>query len=103
MRYSILTRYPTLASQEDTGRAAGAGVAEKHQPTHRDFEGSWGSDLALCIARAGSILGVRTFMNRADYGVSVTLREGSAVRTREAAGSSGLSGGASNGRCSWLN
>jgi hypothetical protein len=49
MRCSILSRYPTLASQEDTGRAAGAGVAEKHRPTHRDFEGSWGPILHCAL------------------------------------------------------
>ena len=42
----------------------------------------------------------RTGRNCADYGASVEVSEGSAVRTSEAAGSSGLSGGSSKGRCS---
>lgn len=39
----------------------------------------------------------------ADYGASEEVSEGSVVRTSEAAGSPGLSGGTSKGRCSWLN
>lgn len=87
------------------------------------------SDLVLYIARASSILDVTekykwngpslrklivnckddlgslciTLLRRADYGASEEASEGSAVRGSEAAESSGLSGIASNGRCSWLN
>jgi hypothetical protein len=43
-----------------------------------------------------------SLMNCAGYGASDELSEGSTVRTSEVAWS-GLSGGSSKGRCSWLN
>lgn len=62
-----------------------------------------GADFVLCIARSGAMLDVRIGKNYVDYGVSEEVSEGIAVRASEAAGSSGLSGGSTRGRSSWLN